>query len=215
MIVNRYLLLDFDRTLADTTKLKATFDQIAESLGYYNADYIKKQLSLDRRFDTYEFLRQTYGDAKSQMIITELEAIFEQHQPKSDFLLPDTTELLKWLEAQQYPFGIMTYGEKRWQLAKIRASGLISLPHLITDHKYKGRKITTWRDDSGNYQLPPELGGRVVQHLALLDDELYSFDGMPSDVKKFYYVKSPDLATDRLDLIQLKRVSELQTHLLS
>ena len=52
---------------------------------------------------------------------------------------------------------------------------------MITDRTDKGALIASWRQVSGTYQLPPELGGRFVEQIMLIDDKIYSFDGLPAD----------------------------------
>lgn len=149
------VLLDFDRTLADTNQLKADFDQLLEQ-------------GLGRLAALAEF-RRTHQ-------VTEL---------GQNYLLPGALNLLRFLQQNQVRHGILTYGEVGWQKAKLAVTGLAAVPTLITDRTDKGALIASWRQVS-SYQLPVELGGGRVDRAVLIDDKVYSFEGLPADALGFY-----------------------------
>ena len=156
MVNKLFVLLDFDRTLADTDQLKYDFDQL-----------LARGLSLESALMEFGQTHQT-------------------RQAGQKYLLPGAIELLSFLQQQVIPHGILTYGQADWQRAKILATGLADLPVVITDRTDKGALIASWRQASGTYQLPPELGGRFVEQIMLIDDKIYSFDGLPADALGLY-----------------------------
>lgn len=149
------VLLDFDRTLADTNQLKADFDQLLEQ-------------GLGRSAALAEF-RRTHQ-------VTEL---------GQNYLLPGALNLLRFLQQNQIRHGILTYGQSDWQQTKLAVAGLAAVPTLITDRTDKGALIASWRQVS-SYQLPVELGGGQVDRAVLIDDKVYSFEGLPADALGFY-----------------------------
>lgn len=156
MVNKLFVLLDFDRTLADTDQLKYDFDQL-----------LVCGLSLESALMEFGQTHQTL-------------------QAGQKYLLPGAIELLSFLQQKTISHGILTYGQANWQRAKILATGLADLPAVITEHTDKGALIASWRQASGAYQLPPELGGQFVEQIMLIDDKIYSFDGLPADALGLY-----------------------------
>ena len=129
-----FILLDFDRTLADTDQLKADFDRLLE-----------QGLSQEQAIKAFGRAGQTL-------------------ESRQKYLLPGANQLLTFLQQQAIAHGILTYGQADWQQAKILAAGLADLPVLVTDQTDKGTLIASWRQVSGTYQLPPELIMLVDDH---------------------------------------------------
>lgn len=154
-----FVLLDFDRTLADTNQLKADFDQLLEQ-------------GLERQAALAEFSRTHPATDSGQR-----------------YLLPGAADLLIFLQQQAREqaigYGILTYGQVDWQRAKLAATGLLTVPTMITDRTDKGALITSWHQ-AGSYQLPVELGGGQVERVVLIDDKVYSFEGLPADALGLY-----------------------------
>lgn len=154
-----FVLLDFDRTLADTNQLKADFDQLVEQ-------------GLERQAALVEFSRTHPATDYSQK-----------------YLLPGAAELLRFLQQQAREqaigYGILTYGQIDWQRAKLAAAGLLTVPTMITDRTDKGALIAAWCQGKG-YQMPAELGGQMAKQIILVDDKAYSFDGLPSEALGLY-----------------------------
>ena len=151
-----FVLLYFDRTLADTDQLKADFDRLLEQ-GLSQEQAMKK-----------------FGHT-SQVL-----------ESRQKYLLPGANQLLTFLQQQAIAHGILTYGQADWQQAKILAAGLANLPVLVTDQTDKGTLIASWRQVSGAYQLPPELGGQIAEQIMLVDDHDYSFEGLPTEALGLY-----------------------------
>jgi len=156
MVNKLFVLLDFDRTLADTDQLKNDFDQL-----------LARGLSLESALIEFGQTHQT-------------------RQAGQKYLLPGAIELLSFLQQKTISYGILTYGQADWQRAKILATGSADLPVVITDRTDKGALIASWRQASGAYQLPPELDGQFVKQIMLIDDKIYSFDGLPADALGLY-----------------------------
>ena len=156
MVNKLFVLLDFDRTLADTDQLKNDFDQL-----------LAHGLSLESALMEFGQTHQT-------------------RQAGQKYLLPGAIELLSFLQQKTISHGILTYGQADWQRAKILATGLTDLAVIVTDRTDKGALIASWRQASGTYQLPPELGGQFVEQIMLIDDKIYSFDGLPADALGLY-----------------------------
>lgn len=133
------VLLDFDRTLADTNQLKADFDQLLEQ-------------GLGRSAALAEF-RRTHQ-------VTEL---------GQNYLLPGALNLLRFLQQNQVRHGILTYGQSDWQQTKLAVAGLAAVPTLITDRTDKGALIASWHQVSSYQLPVELGGGQVERVVLIDD----------------------------------------------
>lgn len=173
-----FVLLDFDRTLADTDRLKMAFDETVFEV---------------RRDDSQE----------TDSIVVER---FLAKTSNANYLLPGAKELLRFLDDFLIAHGILTYGDSVWQELKLRAARLDQVPYLITDDKAKGRLISSWNQE-GVYRLPAELGAGEYQHLMLVDDRIHSFEGASADLIKVYCgQKTEGLTSDVIKITELRQV---------
>lgn len=176
-----FILLDFDRTLADTDQLKADFDRLLEQ-GLSQAQAIK-----------------AFGRAGQTL------------ESRQKYLLPGANKLLTFLQQQAIAHGILTYGQADWQQAKILAAGLADLPVLVTDQTDKGTLIASWRQASGAYQLPPELGGQIAERIMLVDDHDYSFEGLPTEALGLYCGIDPEVRLPA-NVYRISHLSEIEDY---
>lgn len=186
-----FVIVDFDRTLADSDKLLEVFVQVANEYttipreqleqaaadvvrrgdSFDTAGYVRDHLLAENRLDDWEKLEQWY--------IREAKSL--------DMLMPQAQEFLEYLDAHSYRYGILTYGNPLWQRLKLSASRLQHIPHIVMTHKQKGRLIATWRVDDG-FELPTEFGGGKVSSVVLIDDKAVSFDEFPGSPSRGYWV---------------------------
>lgn len=90
-------------------------------------------------------------------------------------------KFLGFLEAAKQPFGIMSYGNPRWQNLKISACGLGDAPRMIVSNQYKGRAIASWyQPETAAFLVPADLYGSEVaaRQIVLIDDKAAAFDGL-------------------------------------
>jgi hypothetical protein len=109
-------------------------------------------------------------------------------------------DLLGFLEDNAIRKGILTYGDKPWQLAKLKAAGYDDIPTMVTAEKRKGKTIRSWRRHYDKYWVPEELavsgsemagvmGGKVLfATIVFADDKPESFEEFPAEDARGYIV---------------------------
>ncbi len=175
-----FYVLDFDRTLFDTSAvvqhieqfLMVEYPDIAETVG-------RERQRVEMSGGSYDMLasiRQHAPDTTDDLL-----ASFVEHERHESLLLPGADALMAAIEHAGHEWGIMTYGGEQWQRAKLRMAGLEDAAALVIERKGKGERIAGWRDDDGLYRLPRELGSRVVRQIVIVDDKASEFAGLPGD----------------------------------
>lgn len=193
--IDRYYLLDLDRTLLDTAKVFAVFQQyLAERSVEHRA--LTELLSQESQqleatgysFDAGDWLEEKLGAVETDELLQDF---ISQLKTSSEIFLNDgATELIKSVEGQ---YGIMTTGGKTWQEMKLRLVGLDGQPHMITSRKDKGQLIGEWaRQPDGAWRLPEAFDELVVRQLILVDDKAAVFAGLPESIQGYWYCPSGD-----------------------
>lgn len=185
-----FYVLDLDRCLANTEKLQMLLQGIIQrELGI-----LPDEMNLARReyeraggsFDTAGYVMGVL-DGKGMdgpAAWHDITRMFITESQTQDMLEPHAAELLHRLRVAGARFGIVTYGSDAWQLTKLEAAGLATIPHLVTHDVAKGRLIASWQHKKG-FLIPTLLaGGRqlVARQLVFIDDKPMSFTGLPAGV---------------------------------
>lgn len=194
-IENKFYVLDFDRTLADTDKLLEVFMQVADKYVAISREQIEEaDADIKARGDSFD----TAGYVRDYLIeqdrLGDWDQLVKQYIHEShalDMLLPGALELIEYLEKAGARYGILTYGNPLWQRLKLSAAGFNHVPHIVTTTKEKGLLIRSWQDDEGVFHLPHELGGGIADAVVLIDDKAVSFDGFPDEPSRGYHVFDP------------------------
>lgn len=188
--VEAFFILDLDRCLVDTDKLHQLFESIVERETSLTAAEIasarRETEQAGETFDTMEYIHQLIARVPLGPSWHQLIRIFVREAAPQNMLEPYAKELLTLLGQKQIPHGIITYGAEAWQLAKLEATGLIVLPHLVTAIKEKGILLAGWEHD-GVFIIPAGLTtgeGRVIaRSITFLDDKPVSFGSIPPGVQ--------------------------------
>ena len=178
-----FFVLDFDRTLADSDKLLRAFIEVVnqyidlplEQVEKMNADVRRKGDS----FDTATYVRDRLLAHHTKEDWDRLEKQFIQESRPLDMLMPGAAELLDFLEENQLPYGVLTYGNPLWQRLKLAASKFNHVRRIVTTNKYKGELIASWQQENGAFILPGEFASAHAQRIVLIDDKAQSFRGFP------------------------------------
>lgn len=210
MSANIFQLIDFDRTLFDTTLLiKKLLAYIAQSEPEISnairaeSDAAYKE---ERTFLLLGYLREQYGDA---WLDEAVDAIVRE-QGSERFMIPGARERLAAadsLTSARPAWGVLTYGDVVDQRMKLRIAGLENEPVLIVDTSNKGALISSWATPEGKVRLPAELGGSVVDGVTLEDDKLRVFEGAPQQLIAGVWVTAAADAQERLEESKLTHVS--------
>lgn len=190
LTASTFFLLDFDRCLGNTNKFYGILERVIERETMIS----KEQMSAAKReteaqgktFDTIRYVKEALGAGGGGVSWQPIEREFIRQAQKVNMLMPYARQLLAILESEKIPYGILTYGNESWQLAKLEASNLLHVPHLITGIQEKGVIITGWKKTNG-FIIPPALTKEFVplhvDTIVFLDDKAVSFAGTPDAVR--------------------------------
>jgi hypothetical protein len=188
-----FYAIDFDRCLSDTEKLDEIFYQLIAEYKELDSDQLlKAKNEIENNggsFDQVEALQSLLSPEKLQELFDE----FIERALAQDTLCPGASELLKSLEQNKRTFGIVSYGNPLWQTIKMKASGVDTLPALITDHKRKGEIIASWQQGDKTFLIPSIFSADGVsiqaKTVVLIDDKAVAFGDLPDEARG-YWVQS-------------------------
>ena len=192
-ISRRFYVIDYDRCLGNAEQLYALLQQSVVTV-VPEFDLAAMDRERDRveatggSFDELEYVRQWVTSVQYDML---LRRFVESGRRDPDVLLEaGARELLTYLKPC-YPFGILTYGSRDWQLAKISASLPASVPTVVIDHKYKIRHIKEWKDaTTGLFELQDVFrqvsGYRYAEEVILVDDKAAAFEGIDASMRGYW-----------------------------
>ncbi len=190
--VETFYAIDFDRCLSDTDKLDKIFYALAadEYPQLDAAELLRARNEVEdtgRTFDQIGALQKVFNESELADFLDD----FIKHAIKEDVLSPGARDFITALQARNLPYGLVTFGGIRWQQVKIKASGVDSIPTLITDHTGKGEIIAKWQQPDGTFLIPSELTTKelYVKTVVLLDDKAIAFKGLPQ-TSRGYWVQS-------------------------
>lgn len=189
-----FYLLDFDRTIANTDAFHILLkDILATHTSITKEEFNHIRAEVERTgnsFSTVKYVRHMLAERKSDKNWYELERLFIDAAHQEDTLQPYATELLTILKGKHIPYGILTYGDEAWQLAKLEAAQLLSVPHLVTRIEQKGKILSGWKHANDRFVIPPALTEDfqplAVRSIVFLDDKAKSFADLPGGVKGVY-----------------------------
>lgn len=187
--IERFYLLDLDRTMYDTKKANEVFYDCIAEIDPAAAVSIKQQATeMDAAFKTFGLLDMTteaIGPAEAERVA----AAFYRQAQKRPLLYEEVPTLLDFVaNVPNSAYGILTFGTPKGQRLKLEVTGLSHIPTLVTDQIDKGHLLSSWRRD-GVFYLPAELGGFVVRELVFADDKAVSFVGQPDGVIGYHSLK--------------------------
>lgn len=196
--MSTFYILDLDRTLANTEKLYTVLDTVLER----DTNIKPSQLYEERAtaeaeghsFSVVGRLRQLLSEDSNEVDWPQVQQAFIAEARRADMFEPHAAELLHILDERELPYGIITYGNETWQIAKIEASGLKEVPHLVTRIKEKGQLLAGWKHSENLFVIPPAMTRNfkplIVDSLVFLDDKAVSFKNIPTGVRGVF-VRSP------------------------
>jgi len=196
--VNEFWAIDFDRCIGNVDKIYQLFERLLcetiETVDITALESARFEIeSVGGSFDMLAYVRQhTTNEEAYQVLIHAF--LIEASQVRDSLFMPGVYELVRYLERQLLPYGIVSFGHQDWQTLKITAMGLGDVPRLIVDQSHKGEIIGTWQASEG-FVIPTALGGGnalMSESIVLVDDKAISFAGLPESARG-YWVRSTDL----------------------
>lgn len=185
--------LDFDRCLGGTPVLYDLFSSVIQELDIISTTQLQDARheieNTGGSFDVISYLyqHQLIDDAMYDRIVT----IYcrRAHDDSRGMLEPGAAAFLERLQQASQSFGILSYGDERWQRLKIAASGLASVDAMITPEKRKGRLIASWYSEHESaYIVPSTLvsPSAPFDTAILVDDKAVAFDSLPATARGYW-----------------------------
>jgi len=197
MYADTFFILDFDRCTGNTDGIQAVLEEVLEQeTGISPETFHAARTRIEsegKTFDTIRHVHMLLAESDSPVTWEHIRGKLIEKAKKVDLLLPHARELISILRERRLPHGIITYGvEEAWQLVKLEITGLLEVPHLVTHIEEKGKLLTGWKMDDGNFGIPPALNDGlvppVVSRIIFLDDKAKSFWGIPEGVEGVHVI---------------------------
>lgn len=186
--------LDFDRCLGGTPALYDLFVEVVEELGIASTVQLKgARKHIEKTGGSFNVLHYLYqNNLVDDELYRRLATAYRRRAKATtvSMLEPGAGVFLERLRNAGQPYGILSYGDDRWQRLKIAASGLDGVDAMITDEKRKGRLIAQWYDASRNVFHVPS--GITTNHeipydeVILVDDKAVAFEGLPPGARGYW-----------------------------
>jgi hypothetical protein len=189
----KIVLLDFDKTILNTIE----FIKIQR-------EFWRTDLSPETNAKLSEHI-EAFEDGKYKVFraydhVTDHEWLLAQRHMKKcvpKLLYADALDFIERVDTNKVALAILTFGDHRFQGAKVIASGL-NLPAICTENDSKANVIREWWN--GETYI---VGGKEYDELVLVDDRMHNFDGFESLPRASGYLiarqgreKAPDLPTN-------------------
>jgi len=205
-----FYLLDLDRTILDTEKASALLIDLVAKESPKLAASLRIQVDVYNQHGTPFAIRDVIAEQVGEETAARLEEVFIDESQRQYLLLEGAEDLFAYTDnAPERSFGILTYGSPKGQMMKLKATKLDTLPLMITQQKHKGELIMSWKVPDG-YQLPSEYGGQLVDQVVLVDDRIFSFEGLPNDVRGYWVTDDLSLLDTVEHAANVKPVYSLQ-----
>ncbi len=196
--VDTFYAVDFDRCLGNVDACFGLLQEVITDL----TDVDMSELMVARRhveatgetFLVFDYLASITTPENGERI--ESEFIRRGQASAGSLLEPGARELIDWLTTAEKEFGIITHGEQRWQIAKIKAAGLGDMPRMIASHKNKAAFVASWQNDQGSFDIAASVfnGDPVhADHVVLIDDRAVAFEGLPAQARGYWVVIDGDV----------------------
>lgn len=200
MKTNLFQLIDYDRTIFDTSRfireVTARVNRFREGMGDAIDARFEETYRSEQTFFIMQYIRDELGAEVLETLIQEVLAA----NPGDRFLLPGVEErlaLADQLTDVRPSWGLLTYGHEIDQVLKLRIGGFSDIPTLITDTPDKADVIRQWLQADGTFLLPEQLGGVAVEQLSFEDDKLRAFINLPDSVAGIWITPFVD-ASERI-----------------
>lgn len=188
--MSTFYLIDFDFTLFKTHQGSTIFiEELAKAHPDEAFDIeqrVAESLVTGISFAIRDATAELIGEQETRAIETR----YIERGKNQSLLFDGAHELMEAINNSGERFGILTYGSKAGQTMKVHAAQLSHVPFLVTDQKQKGAFIAEWWGGE-RFTIPDELGGGEADEIVLIDDRLFSFEGLPAHARGYWVQTGP------------------------
>lgn len=203
---------DLDRNLIDTNRAFDHFVAVCVDEGVAKqAELDEAKRAVELSGGSFDLTKYLLDDGVTADSLKGLYDVFSRTPQPEALLYPDAQRFLDRLQNSGALHLIMTYGEAAWQEAKLRACGLETVPHIVTNSKRKGAAIAGWRTGAV-YEVKTDEGIELAHpHVVLTDDKAVSFEGLPADAVGYLVQRGTTVLASQAGAVppHVRRVSSM------
>ena len=232
-IIDHLLVVDVDRTIVDTTALVPLWYFALRDSGLEPSiiDAVQHEIANSAgSFDVYSYMKQQYPDhveKVADLVAEHMARLLEAAPPDNcNLFMPNAQKFLTSLVDN--PVLFMTSGGIKWQEMKLNLISQSQVEYadiamknwhsVITQRSDKGAMLASVYD-RGVFRLSAlpdvvhDFGEKDVsaKQLALIDDKLISFVGLPQDVLAYHFLATGYEPTERQTRVPLADEPKLPT----
>ncbi|MEI7918103.1 MAG: hypothetical protein WCH58_01850 [Candidatus Saccharibacteria bacterium] len=189
--IKTFYVLDFDRCLGD---IESSFDllkEVVQELSVGSGDSLQTaREGIEATGGSFSALKHL-AELNPGMDLNVVDELFLERAKlqKGNTLEPGAIELIEFLIATNRDFCIMSFGDKKWQMLKINASGLGNVANIIVPSRHKSAYIAKWLNDKQQFVIPADFFHdnlpRLAAEVVLIDDKIMAFDGLPAGARGY------------------------------
>lgn len=201
-------VFDADRTLIDTDKVFALLIDSLERHGFSTDELIDAERDARESgvsFNPLVYLTENTDDTQKSKLRIIQGLLLEVRDPER-VRLDGVSELLETLRRDMQDFIIHTYGDNDWQMAKLQACSLDSIPCIITHSVPKARDIVTWQGDDRLYRPATQERIDAYTYMVVYDDKESNFVGLPEGVTAVHVVQEGERPLVKLGPLRYRAV---------
>ena len=202
-----FFVVDLDRTLLNTGLVFDILQSTLDDHGYDDGNKLhntRKQLEANgETFVVFGYIESLLSSQELKVVIDAFRAKAEEYELFNE----GAQEFLAFLRKHQLPFGILTYGSKRWQQEKLKIAGLNDVPTIIIPQKGKGEVVSTWYyKDTETFVVPADFGAGTYTQLIMIDDKAGELSGLPPHATGLLYRPTDDILPSQAGEIEGKNL---------
>lgn len=134
------IVLDWDHTLFNTTSFVVDLENELEKLGLPKEKFIEKRNLVKAKYEVFDFdkMAELFEEVDSKDVHGAVEAVLGKHA--REYIFDDVDKFIK-KHQNNFDIIILTQGDIELQSKKLKHSGFISFPNIIT-MKSKAEELT-------------------------------------------------------------------------
>ncbi len=195
--IETFYVLDFDRCLGDIEASFEILKQVVQELAVGSGDSLQEvREGVESSGGSFSALKHL-AELNPDMDLDAVGKLFVRRArlEKGRLLEPGAIELIEFLISTNRGFCIMSYGDEKWQMLKINASGLSDVANIIVPSRHKSAYIAKWLNDKKQFIIPSDFFAdnqpRLAAEVVLIDDKIMAFDGLPVGARGYLVQSGP------------------------
>ncbi len=216
-VIDTFYVIDFDRCIGNINESFRLLREIIHDLSIVDEQTFSEiRIEVESRGNTFSAIEYIKNNYKSVDLDLIEKMYLKRALVNSSKLLESGAKIfLDTLSSRECYFCIMSFGDKKWQLMKIRGAGIKNTPAVIVSKSEKGEYINEWFDpSSGIFRIPKDFfldkRSRQAKEIVLVDDKLSAFINLLPKVRGYLVTGASNKVVKNKKISQsIKRVVQI------